>query len=496
MTLHTIPSSWRRGQAVALAIALTMSGVAAATSFRADAAAGGSVASQTQRRNGGPGNKVDNPFAGASGYVNPAWQHQVEIEADAAQADGHATLAARMRVVGRQPTAVWMDRIGAIDPDGPTMGLADHLSAAVQQDAANGAAPLTIPIVIYDLPNRDCAATASSGELLIVQNGLERYRAQYIDAIHAILGHPAYASLRIVLIIEPDSLSNLVTNVGGEQATERCIEARQAGVYRDGVRYAVGQLGSLANTYLYLDIAHSGWLGWPNHFNGTLNVYDQVLAAGQGGPGYDTIHGFVTNTSNYTPLEELFLPNPNEQVGGDPISSAAFYEFNPRFDERDFATDLRAAFAARGCVNCGLLIDTSRNGWGGSNRPPHVSASADLNTYVNQSRIDRRPHRGGWCNQAGAGIGVRPTSDTGIDGVDAFVWVKPPGESDGVSKPGIVDADDPNKAFDAMCDPNARNRYNPAFPTNALAGAPHAGRWFPAQFAMLVENAFPALPTR
>jgi cellulase/cellobiase CelA1 len=39
---------------------------------------------------------------------------------------------------------------------------------------------------------------------------------------------------------------------------------------------------------------------------------------------------------------------------------------------------------------------------------------------------------------------------------------------------------DPNKKFDAMCDPNARNRCNNAFPTNALPNAPHAGRWFPA----------------
>jgi cellulose 1,4-beta-cellobiosidase len=114
---------------------------------------------------------------------------------------------------------------------------------------------------------------------------------------------------------------------------------------------------------------------------------------------------------------------------------------------------------------------------------------------VDQSRIDRRPHRGGWCNQSGAGLGVRPTAATGTPGIDAFVWVKPPGESDGVSQAGVVDPDDPAKGFDAMCDPTARNRYNSAFPTNALAGAPHAGRWFPAQFAMLVQNAFPIVST-
>jgi cellulose 1,4-beta-cellobiosidase len=455
----------------------------------------GSAAVTEDDNDGGPTGKADNPFAGATGYVNSAWQTQVTTAADATAAGGNATLAGQMRVVGRQSTAVWMDRIGAIDPPGATLGLADHLNAAVQQDAANGSSPLAIQVVVYDLPNRDCAALASNGELLIAQNGLARYRTEYIDPIRAVLANPAYANLRIVLIVEPDSLPNLVTNVSGAQSSQRCIEAQQTGAYRDGVRYAVSQLSSLANTYLYLDIAHSGWLGWPNNFDGTLNVFDQVLAAGQGGPGYDKIHGFITNTANYTPLEEIFLPNPNLQVGSGQVMSSTFYEFNPRFDERDFATNLQTAFAARGCTNCGMLIDTSRNGWGGPARPTAVSTSTVLDTYVNQSKLDRRPHRGGWCNQAGAGIGFRPTASTGIAGVDAFVWVKPPGESDGVSQAGVIDPDDPAKGFDPMCDPNATNRYNSAFPTNALPGAPHAGRWFPAQFTMLVQNAFPVLPT-
>jgi cellulose 1,4-beta-cellobiosidase len=441
------------------------------------------------------GTKADNPYAGATGYVNSDWQAQVNRDADAAG----GTLGAQMRVVGRQSTAVWMDRIAALDPPGTPpaapLGLAEHLDRAVQQDAANGSAPLTIEVVVYDLPNRDCAALASNGELLIAQNGLARYRSEYIDPMRAILARSAYANLRVVLVIEPDSLPNLVTNVSGAQTSQKCVEAQQSGAYRDGVRYAVSRLSSLPNTYLYLDLAHSGWLGWPNNFNGALSVFDSVIAAGQGGPGYDKIHGFVSNTANYTPLDEPFLPNPNLQVGNGQVLSSTFYEFNPNFDERDFATAFQSAFVARGCTGCGMLIDTSRNGWGGANRPTATSTSTDLNTYVDQSRVDRRPHRGGWCNQSGAGIGQRPTTNTGSAGIDAFVWIKPPGESDGVATAGVVDPDDPAKGFDAMCDPNAQNRYNTAFPTNALAGAPHAGRWFPAQFRMLVQNAFPALPT-
>jgi cellulose 1,4-beta-cellobiosidase len=213
-------------------------------------------------------------------------------------------------------------------------------------------------------------------------------------------------------------------------------------------------------------------------------------------PGANSIDGFISNTANYTPVEEVFLPNPNLQVGNNPILNSIFFEFNPHFDERDYTTDLRNAFIGRNLTGpnntaLGMLIDTSRNGWGGAARPTAVSTSTDTNTYVDQSRIDRRPHRGGWCNQSGAGIGARPQASP-FAGVDAFVWVKPPGESDGTST-DVPDPTDPAKKFDAMCDPAARNRYNNAFPTNALAGAPHAGRWFPQQFTMLVQNAFPAI---
>lgn len=44
-----------------------------------------------------------------------------------------------------------------------------------------------------------------------------------------------------------------------------------------------------------------------------------------------------------------------------------------------------------------------------------------------------RQEWGDWCNVKGAGFGVRPTSSTGDSLVDAFVWGKPGGESDGTS---------------------------------------------------------------
>ncbi len=92
---------------------------------------------------GGGGNKVDNPFAGATGYVNPLWQTTVNQLADTTG----GTLGAQMRVVGRSSTAVWMDRIAAIDPPNNAPGLVEHLDTALLQDNGNGAAPLAIQIV-------------------------------------------------------------------------------------------------------------------------------------------------------------------------------------------------------------------------------------------------------------------------------------------------------------------------------------------------------------
>ena len=52
------------------------------------------------------------------------------------------------------------------------------------------------------------------------------------------------------------------------------------------------------------------------------------------------------------------------------------------------------------------LIDTSRNGNG---------ATADAQ----------------WCNPEGRALGQRPTTSTGNPLVDAYLWIKVPGESDG-----------------------------------------------------------------
>jgi cellulose 1,4-beta-cellobiosidase len=137
-----------------------------------------------------------------------------------------------------------------------------------------------------------------------------------------------------------------------------------------------------------------------------------------------------------------------------------------------------------------MLIDTSRNGWGGSDRPTATSSSDDPVTYMDESRIDRRIHLGNWCNQSGAGIGERPQASP-VSGVDAYVWIKPPGESDGSSE--FIENDE-GKGFDEMCDPAYQgNPRNQNHPSGALPDAPLSGHWFQAQFDELIANAWPPL---
>jgi cellulose 1,4-beta-cellobiosidase len=431
------------------------------------------------------GTHVDNPFAGADGYINP--DYAAEVQAQAASAGG--TLGQQMTRVAQQPTAVWLDRIAAVTGgSGVTRTLAGHLDAAVQQDSGNGSRPLVITIVVYDLPNRDCAALASNGELSVAGDGLNKYKTQYIDAIMSVLSQSKYANLRIATIVEPDSLPNLVTNLG----TAKCAEANSSGAYVQGIQYALSRLHTLSNLYNYIDIAHSGWLGWSSNFGPAADLIANAVKGASG--GVNTVDGFISNTANYTPTTEPFM-TANQQISGQPARSANFYQWNDYIDENTYTTAMRSAFTGRGFPNTiGMLIDTSRNGWGGSgpqgSRPTGASTSTDLNTFVSQSKIDRRVHRGNWCNQYG-GIGARPTANPAA-GFDAYVWIKPPGESDGASQP--VNNDE-GKGFDQMCDPafHGGQQANGGNLTEAIPNAPLAGHWFPDAFKILVQNAFPTL---
>ncbi len=413
---------------------------------------------------------ADNPFAGARMYVNPEFTALADATA-AATAD--PALAEAMRQVGRQPTAIWLERTSAVP------------SVATHLDRALAAGDDLVLFVLRNLPGRDCSALVFDGELEATPDGLATYRTHFIDPIAAIARQPQYAGLRVVFVVEPDSLVHLITGT----TTPRCAVVQSSGLYVDGVRYAVNQLHEIPNVYLYLDLASSGWLGWTENAARMVTLLDAVASGFTAGK--DALDGFATNTAQYVPVKEPWL-TATQVVAGQQVFTSRFYEYNRDIDEAGYVADMYARLTAAGWPgSLGMIVDTSRNGWGGARRPGGPSTEvSDLERFVNESRVDRRAHRSLWCNVAGAGIGERPQAtppSVAATYLDAFVWVKTPGASDGAS---AVGPDSP--MIDRDCDPAATTSLG--VPTGALSGAPPRGQWFPAQFTELVQNMWPAEP--
>ena len=146
-------------------------------------------------------------------------------------------------------------------------------------------------------------------------------------------------------------------------------------------------------------------------------------------------------------------------------------------------------------------MDTSRNGWKAS-----TYTNTDGTTY---SRKEQRHHRGNWCNiqdvinsyngnsVISPGMGSVPEANpvlanplygTGTLPLDAYVWIKPPGESDGNYSV---------TAGDQMCGSGNGGFHTNNASTDSLqdtssgtsAPAPSAGTFFPQAFKLLLNNA-------
>jgi cellulose 1,4-beta-cellobiosidase len=362
---------------------------------------------------GPSGDHAQNPFAGAGFFIDPDFVKKVDAAAAAAPAD-----AALLKKVASYSTAVWLDSIAK------TKEVSRYLDEAKKQEAAAGK-PVVPVFILYDMPNRDCSAKASAGELSVDDNGEARYKTEYVDAIARQLR--ARPEQHVVLVLEPDSLANLATNL----EVPKCKASEKA--YKDSVAYAVTTL-STPNVYIYLDAAHGGWLGWDKNRPKAAQIFNEVLTAAGGA---QKIRGFALNVSNYNILK----------LGADPSKGGE----GPCPDELTYVQKLNEALAAVGIKDKSYIIDTSRNGRGGI-----------------------RDHQASWCNIKGAGLGERPQAAP-APLVDAYVWLKTPGESDGTSNRGAA-------RFDATCANH-----------DATPDAPEAGQWFSSYFIGLAKAATPPL---
>ncbi|KAI0136248.1 glycoside hydrolase family 6 protein [Xylariales sp. AK1849] len=343
--------------------------------------------------------------------LHPNVYYRAEVEAAAANITD-ATLAAKALEVADVGTFLWLDNIANI--------------AKFDDAVADVPCENILGLVIYDLPGRDCAAKASNGELAVGE--IETYKTDYIDVIAARL--KANPNTAFALIIEPDSLPNLVTN----SDLTTCQDSADG--YREGVTYALETL-NLPNVVMYIDAGHGGWLGWDANLTPGA---EEIAGVYKNASSPSQVRGVSTNIAGWNSWDA----SPGE------FSGDSDAQYNKAQNEEEYVTLFGAALATAGMPNH-AITDTGRNGV-----------------------IGLRDAWGDWCNVNGAGFGVRPTSDTGLELSDAFIWGKPGGESDGTS-------DSSATRYDSFCGLD-----------DAFKPSPEAGSWNQDYFVMLLQNAVPA----
>jgi len=406
-----------------------------------------------------PAASDDNPFAGKTFYVNPSFQEEI---ASSIKTCGDPTTCANLRVMQNTASAYWIDVIAKID------GNDTKSASGILADAAKrNPAPLVV-FIVYDLPNRDCHAKASNGEICCNPNtdgtcnydqggdcaqGLDTYKRKYIDPIAALF-RTYQDRVPIVAVIEPDSLPNLATN----QADPHCGNSATKAAYSVGIPYAITTIHTQApKVPLYVDAAHGGWLGWSNNAQAYSQLLQQMNVAGK-------IRGFATNVANYQPLgtqcpEVGWCLNGQHQSDpccADPCRLEG--QYNPANNERNYILELEKVFSWMS-PSPHFIIDTGRNG-------------------VANMRSDCA----NWCNIRGAGVGYLPTTNTGDPLLDAYYWLKTPGESDGCTQ--TLPNGQQCKRYDSFCgsaDSIGSRQGEPR--------APVAGNWFDYQVKMLARNA-------
>ena len=140
----------------------------------------------------------------------------------------------------------------------------DTLKGVLADAASQWPVPLVV-IVVNNLPNRDCHFKHSKGDICCTyahsnytdqQGGLHTYRTcnytaggdcsaglaeymeQYVDRIAGVLHNH---SGPVAVVVEPDSLPNLVTN----RADARCGNSATASALKVGLSYAVEKIASV-----------------------------------------------------------------------------------------------------------------------------------------------------------------------------------------------------------------------------------------------------------
>ncbi|KAK5651678.1 hypothetical protein OQA88_11744 [Cercophora sp. LCS_1] len=350
---------------------------ASATLLAALTAAGAVSATPTWGKPTKPVTDV-NPFQGKEYFVNPEWTGKLDQTYNALKSQGKKALADRVRKVQKISTFVWVSRLSELSR------IDDTIKKARDVQRKTGKKQI-IGLVLYNLPDRDCSAGESAGEFKSEEDGLKLYKDTFVKPYAAKVA--AAKDLEFAIVLEPDSLGNLVTNMN----IEFCAGAAE--IYRDGIAYAISQL-QLPNVNLYIDAAHGGWLGWDGNLPLAAKEFAEVVKRAGAIKKGSKVRGFATNVSNYNPYNATGVRE-------------NYTEWSNSWDESHYAASL-APFLEEEGLPAHFIVDQGR---------VHLPGA--------------RKEWGEWCNVAPAGFGQAPTTKTNSTVVDSIVWIKPGGESDG-----------------------------------------------------------------
>jgi endoglucanase len=439
---------------IAAVSALAAGFLAGGAGYASASAAATSAASITSQRGLDPGTRffVPPPSQGA-----PQQILQLLKSGDVKD----AALLTKMELI---PRAVWF-----------TSGTPARVQQQAAQTMAEAAFEHAAPVLVaYDIPGRDCAQYSAGGAL-----DQAAYQA-WIDGF----AHGIGAGTAIV-ILEPDALGLMPSGCGGPSSSYPFTDAERIAE----LQYAVASLEKDPRVSVYLDGTHSAWQSV-----GTMT--QRLLAA-----NVQDAQGFFLDLSNYQPTPELvdygtwisdciaIVTDSSNPLYNNPSACGSQYypATQSDFSTWDLTTQWYAQHMGTAVASTHFVIDTSRNGDGPNSMKAYTAAPYDQPTSVISTLA-----AGNWCNPPASGLGLRPTAATGVPLLDAYLWVKTPGQSD-----GQCDAAGGVRAWDysAYTQPgwpataSAQSLFDPLWGTDD----PAAGAWFPQQALQLAQLASPAL---
>jgi endoglucanase len=363
------------------------------------------------------------------------------------------------------PRAVWFDS-----------GTPAQVQQQVRQTMAEAAIERAVPVLVaYDIPGRDCAQYSAGGALS--QAAYQAWISGFAQGI---------GKSQAVVILEPDALGNLPSDCGLPSSSYPFTDAERIAE----LQYAVGALEQDPGVNVYLDGTHSAW-------QSVGTITQRLLEA-----HVQDAQGFFLNVSNYQPTAELLdygtwisdciamVTDSSNPYYGDPAGCGSQYypATESDFSTWNLTTQWYAQNMGSAVAATHFVVDTSRNGDGPDSMQQYASAPYDQPAGVISTLA-----AGNWCNPPGSGLGLRPTANTGVPLLDAYLWVKTPGQSD-----GQCDSAGGARAW------NYTDYSQPGWPTTASAQSlfdplwgtddPAAGDWFPQEALQLAQLASPPLP--